>query len=222
MSTLQRAGPDAARILELPVMTQHTVDDATLHRRLDALCAEGWEISERFERDVRDRHFHPFVPADYDVVRKALLELRGRGRTFLEWGSATGVITIMADMMGFDACGIEIDASLVETARGLAKRHGSNAQFAAATFLPTGYVWHAGDGDDRMGTLGDLAPSGYLELGRPLDDFDIVFGYPWGGESPIMFDVMKRYGRRGALFLMHDTNEGVRSFVDGKETTGGR
>ncbi len=197
-------------------MTHTPLDDPALQARLDALCADGWAIWEEFDRTVREPGFHPFVPADYDVVRAALLTLRAPGLRFLEWGSASGIITIMADLMGFEACGIELDPSLVRTARTIAARHASSARFVAGSFLPTGYEWRARDGDTRTGTIGE-GPSGYLQLGLALDDFDLVFGYPWGGEKPLMLDVMQRYGRRGALLLLHDTNEGVRAYRDGKE-----
>lgn len=207
-------------------MTQHTADNATLgldaplEARLDALVADGWSVWERFDRDVREPDFHPFVPADYAVVRAALLSLRRslpmHAPRFLEWGSATGIITIMADMMGFDACGIELDASLVTTARAIAARHGSAARFVAGSFRPMGYRWRGNDGDSRTGTIGEGA-SGYLELGRALEDFDVVFGYPWGGEEPLMRDVMRQFGRRDALLLLNDTNEGVKVYRGGKE-----
>ena len=121
----------------------------------------------------------------------------------------------MADLMGFDACGIELDASLVETARKLATRHGSQARFVAGSFLPTGYEWRARDGDTRTGTIGE-GPSGYLQLGHALDDFDVVFGYPWGGEAPLMLDVMQQYGARDALLLLFDTNGGVNAYRGGR------
>jgi hypothetical protein len=197
-------------------VTQQRGDDATVHARLDALCAEGWAIWEHFDRTVREPGFHPFVAADYDAVRAALLRLRAPGRRFLEWGSATGVITIMADLMGFDACGIELDAALVATARRLATRHRSRARFVAGSFLPAGYRWRSPDGDTRTGTIGE-GPSGYLQLGRALEDFDVVFGYPWDGEAPLMQDVMRQYGRPDALLLLHDTNAGVRMYRGGRE-----
>jgi hypothetical protein len=199
-------------------------DDDALRARLDAVCAEGQAIWERFDRNVRERAFHPFVAADYEVVRAALLGLRaggaagarGREQRFLEWGSATGIITIMADLVGFDACGIEIDASLVETARAVAASHGSAARFVVGSFLPTGYVPRTPDGDSRTGTL-EEGPSGYLALGRALEDFDVVFGYPWGGEEPVMHDVMQRYGSPKAILLLYDASGEVRAFRGGRE-----
>ena len=197
-------------------VTKQAIDDPTLHVRLDALLAEGWAIWERFDRTVREPGFHPFVAADYDVVRAALLQLRAPGRRFLEWGSASGIITIMADLMGFDACGIELDASLVATARAVAARHGSGARFVAGSFLPAGYRWRSSDGDSRMGTITE-GVSGYLQLGQALEDFDLVFGYPWDGEAPLMRDVMQRYGRKDALLLLNDTVDGIVAYRGGHE-----
>jgi hypothetical protein len=190
------------------------VDDH-LRTRLDALCAEGWTLWDRFTEELGLDRFHPFVAADYDVVREALLKCRGPGLRFLEWGSATGVITVMADLVGFEAYGIELDADLVATARDLATKFDSPARFASASFLPEGYHWHASDGDDRTGTLG-AGPSGYLELGHSLDEFDVVFGYAWDGEEPVMRDIMKRYGRADALLLLHSASGGVSAWRGGR------
>ena len=189
--------------------------DPALRARLTALFDEGWEIWERFDREVRDKNWHPFIPADWEVVLDALLPLRAPGLRFLEWGSASGVITITADLLGFEAYGIELDADLVRVAEQLAARVGSNARFAAGSFLPTGYRWRSSDGDDRTGTIGD-GRSGYLELGHPLEDFDLVFGYPWDGEAPMMLDLMRRYGAPDARFLLNRPN-GVKIFQAGRE-----
>jgi hypothetical protein len=179
-----------------------TVLDPALARRIDEVCEEGWARWERFDREVRLHRFHPFVPADYNVVLPTLAELARPGLKFLEWGSAGGVITLIADLLGMQAYGIELDEKLVADARDLARTFGSRARFAAGSFLPMGYRWGERDGDGRLGTIGD-GSSGYLELGLPLDEFDLVFGYPWAGEEPIMLDVMKQYGRADALFLLY-------------------
>jgi predicted cobalt transporter CbtA len=96
--------------------------DPTLRARVHALIDEGAEIYDRFDREVRDQNWHPFVPGDYGGILQALLEFRapGGGLKFLEWGSATGVVVIMADLLGFEAYGIELDAGLVSIARSLA------------------------------------------------------------------------------------------------------
>ncbi len=186
-----------------------------LEARLAALREAGWELFDRFDHEVRDQRFHPFVAADYESVLEALIAQRAPGLTFLEWGSATGVITIMADLLGYDACGIELDASLVEIARTLATKFDSKARFVAGSFLPEGYEWKPRTGDGRLGTIGQ-GRSGYLELGRSLDDFDVVFGYPWQGEEAMMHDLMRCYGGAGARLMVHGTDRGVEVYRDGR------
>lgn len=195
-------------------MTFQSEMGSALRARLTALCVEGWALWDQFDEQVRQHHFHPFVAAEYDLVVDALMPHRGANLRFLEWGAATGVITIIADFLGFDAYGIELDLDLVVTARGLAKRFDSRAKFVAGSFLPTGYEWRPLDGDRRIGTLG-TGPSGYGELGHSLDEFDVVFGYPWDGERELMLDVMSRYGRDDATLLLNHVNNGVVAYRHG-------
>jgi hypothetical protein len=201
-------------------MTFQSEMDGALRARLTALCAEGWALWDRFDEEVREHHFHPFVAAEYDAVVDALMQHRGPGLRFLEWGAATGVITIIADLLGFDAYGIELEPDLVATARALAKKFDSRARFVAASFLPTGYQWRSRDGDRRTGTLG-TGVSGYRELGYGLDDFDVVFGYPWDGERELMLDLMNRYGRADATLLLNHVNDGVVAYRGGRKVAGG-
>jgi len=185
--------------------------DGALLARLAALGEEGGAIWRRFDREVRRVEFHPFVPADYERMLQLLLALRAPGLRFLEWGSATGVITIMADLLGFEAYGIELDPELVEIARGLAERFGSGARFAAGSFIPAGYEWKPRTGDARIGTIGQ-GVSGYAELGCALDDFDLVYAYPWDGEDPMMHDLLRARGRPGARLVLAGGAEGVRVY----------
>ena len=189
--------------------------DGAQNRRIDDLCEEGRPIWERFAREVREERWHPFVGADYDVVREVLMPLRGPGLRFLEWGSATGVITIMADMMGFEAYGIELDETLVEVARGLAECTQSKARFVDGSFIPLGWEWKPGDRDARLGTIGS-GRSGYIELERALMDFDVVYAFPWTGEEAMMVDLMRAHGNPEALLVLHDPQIQARIFRNGE------
>jgi len=192
--------------------------DPSASARIAALIEEGFEIFDHFDRTTREKAFHPFIAADYERVFEALLALQPTMRprphrpgppAFLELGSATGVITIMADLIGFDAAGIELDMSLVAIARQLATKYESRARFAGGSFLPTGYRWNGKSGDGRMGTIG-AGPSAYAELGRALDDFDLVYAYPWDGETPMLLDFARQYADPSAQLLIMDSVEGLR------------
>lgn len=191
--------------------------DPVLRATLAEIGEQGWEIWAEFDRSVRQNEWHPFVPADYERVLEALLVLRAPGLRFLEWGSATGVITIMADLLGYEAYGIELDEGLVKISVEMAARYGSGARFAAGSFLPAGYTWSPKDGDGRMGTVG-AGTSGYLQLGHPLDDFDLVYAFPWGGEEAMMHDLMRQYGGPAAGLLLNRVSGDVELFRRGKLT----
>ncbi len=205
-----RPSPDRAIAADLG-----TELDRELGARIDALCEEGRAFWHRFDAEVRQDEWHPFVAADYDAVRAALIGLRKPGRKFLEWGSATGVVTIMADLLGFDSYGIELDSSLVEVGRDLAARWHSDAQFAEGSFIPLGWEWNPSSGSGRLGTIG-RGPSGYLELGRALDDFDVIYAFPWMGEEPMMLDLMRCHGRADAYLLLHTSQNGTMIYRGGR------
>jgi hypothetical protein len=84
--------------------------------------------------------------------------------------------------------------------------------------MPTGYEWQSRDGDRRIGTLG-TGMSAYRELGYALDDFDVVYGYPWDGEMDLMLDLMNRYGRADAILLINHVTDGIVAYRGGREIT---
>lgn len=181
--------------------------EAALFGRLRDLCEEGLAIAARIDGS-RPAGWHSFVPADYDTVLQALLEIRQRGGRFLELGSATGVVAIMADLLGFEACGIEIAPELVSEARGLAERHFSAARFATGSYIPAGYRYVSTTGDTRMGTVAIGKPA-YEELEYELSDFDWVYAFPWPGETDVIRDVMRRSGAPRANLLLHGYSGGL-------------
>ena len=90
-----------------------------------------------------------FVPSDYAVVHGVLASLR-RGR-FEEWGSGIGIVTGLAEMLGFEAHGIELHPALADAARLLL------GDFGLSATIETG---------------------DYFQIDRPAD---VYFTYCWPG-----------------------------------------
>ena len=55
-----------------------------------------------------------------------------------------------------------------------------------------------------------------MKLGRALDDFDVVYAFPWMGEEPMMLDLMRCHGREDAHLLLHTTQNGTRMYRGGR------
>jgi hypothetical protein len=146
---------------------------------------------------------HGFVPSDYQtayrVLRSVVDEHFSSGGLFCEWGSGFGVVTCLAGMLGFDACGIEIRAELIEAARSLADDFDSDVQFFEGSFIPEGgeacfeasedYAWLTTEAHAHA----EVAP----------DDFDIIYAYPWPDEENFTAELFDRFARPGALLLTH-------------------
>lgn len=74
-----------------------------------------------------------FVPSDYELVWRVLGSVAGA--RFCEWGSGLGVVTGLAEIRGFAAHGIEINASLVVASRRLLASAGLAASIEQGDYL---------------------------------------------------------------------------------------
>ena len=181
-----------------------SIPSATLAELIDA----GSDVWDEFRARAYDR-FHRFIPCDHFAAYEALRKLRDRASTFVEFGSASGVVTIIADLLGFEACGIELEPHLVDRSIELAKRFHSRATFAEGSFVPPEYQDDIENlsADFHTPTTGACA---YDELGADLDEFDLVYAYPWPGEEDWLIEIVRRFGRSNALLLTYDAAEGFR------------
>lgn len=173
---------------------------------LDRLIREGCVAQDAFRSFAKDRH-HLFIPCDHHGAYETLRELRSRALTFVEFGSGAGVVTVMADLLGFEAYGIEIEPWLVNRSSEIAEQFGSSAIFAEGTFVPPAYQDEIEllSGDFLTPTNGAYA---FDELGLELSDFDLVFAYPWPGDEDWLVELMRRHARDDALLLTYDVCDG--------------
>jgi hypothetical protein len=178
----------------------------------DAIIASGQAMIARLEDESR-ASIPAFVPSDFSAVFRALEAIESHqlaaGRRFIEWGSGVGVVTCLASIVGFDAVGIEIEPSLVELARRLAAEFSVDVEFSCGSFVPDD-VDPSADLSGDVNWLSTTGPAGYDDLGLDIDDFDVVFAYPWPGEEQVIFDLFTDTAAVGALLLTFHGLEGVR------------
>ncbi len=174
------------------------------------------DANRRIEQFVHGRLDEPipgFVPCDFRRVFEGLRALSEQhlapGPSFLEWGSGFGVVACMAAELDFHACGIEINAALVDQSERLAEDHGVSVEFVCGSYVPVG-------GEDLVDELEDFTwiesggMDGYGLLGLDPDDFDVVFAYPWPGEERLVHDLFEEYASPGALLMTFNGVEDLR------------
>ncbi len=209
METQPEAGYDSAmlREIDMPKMI-----DARLSAQAKALLEEADRRIDAFTQRQDRRLIHNFVASDFRAVDACLQWIVEQhllaGRTFCEWGSGFGVVTMLAALRGFDACGIEVEPELVEQACQLAEDMEIPVQFAEGSVIPAG-------GDKLIGNIEEVdhididSPGGYDELGLDVSDFDLFFAFPWPGETQFWDKLFNRYAADGALLL---TYHGIEEF----------
>lgn len=180
-------------------------DEDLLLKEMHQLWAEADDIWVEYQEQDG---FGGFVSADYVAVYEALVRLRDRVDTVLEWGSGLGVVTIMASRLGFEAYGIEVEPVLVEHAEELSRQYAPEAQFAVGSFIPDDYQWGEELAGNPSRTETD-SRAAYDDLDMQPHDFDLVYAYPWPDEHGLYLDILRNHARENTLFLCYDAREGI-------------
>jgi len=155
------------------------------------------ERARRFiEQRAPESRIAEFQASNLWVAYLALQELLDRdlvaGRSFCEWGSGMGGVTCLAALLGFDACGIEIEPDLVTEARSLASDFQLPARFYDGSFKPSG----AYRGELAMGEV-------ERDLGFEPTRFDVVYVYPWPAEERVILELFDYGASSGSLLVTY-------------------
>jgi hypothetical protein len=103
--------------------------------------------------------------------------------------------------LGWDAIGIEAEPFLVDEARKFLAAEAIQAEIWHGNFLPPGSERLARQ-QSHHASLFHQIPSAYAEHDLQLDDFAVVFAYPWPGEDGFLKDVFAAYAAQGAILLV--------------------
>ena len=188
-----------------------------------ALIVDAQKRIDAFIEERLSDTLHSFVPSDFGLVYAALRQVadmhRAPGTMFCEWGSGAGVATCLAAMVGFEACGLEVEQELVELSRRLARDHRVHAAFCRGNFVPRAGQRIA----EQVGEMEWLAvggPDAHEEMDLEIDDFDLVFAYPWPGEEHVVERLFERFAANGALLMTYNGAEGIRLFRKRRQGSG--
>lgn len=183
--------PSSIDSLPIPAEIETRIDSA--RHRIEA-------FQDRWDRPQIEQ----FVAADYQLIYQALawiLESQSMiGRRFLEWGCGFAVVSALAAHLGLDAIGIEAESDLISEGKRTIAGWNAHVELIHGNFLPPGATSLAHE--STLPSLGHDVPCGYEQLDLDVDDFAIVYAYPWPGEDVFHESVFDRYAAFGALLLL--------------------
>ncbi|MFK7821367.1 MAG: hypothetical protein AB8G99_21810 [Planctomycetaceae bacterium] len=168
----------------------------------------------RAQAFIDENRVPAFVSCDFEPVYAALRSIRmanqAPGNVFCEWGSGFGIVASMANSLGFESYGIEIEGPLVDHARTLADEFDHRVQFVNGSFVPAGcehIVERAVQSD--VFWLNTEADDAYDSLEMEADDFDVIFAYPWPGEDDVITNLFEDCSAHGSLLVTYSYLDGV-------------
>ncbi len=181
-----------------------SIDMQEIEPEVASLIAQARERIQAFQDRWDQPQIEQFVASDYELVYRVLRwtvdERLLMGRRMLEWGCGFAVVAALASRLGLDAFGIEAEPVLLRQARGTIESFSAPVELIEGNFLPSGADVLSADPD--FPSLGHDTPSAYARMGLDLDDFSLVFGYPWPGEHVFHQAVFAKYGAPGALLVL--------------------
>ena len=104
------------------------------------------------------------------------------------------------DAAVFSADVLEAVDALIAEGRRTIEHWRASAELVHGNFLPRGAAELAED--PTLPSLGHRGQDGYAQLGLALDDFAIVYAYPWPGEDDFHESVFDQYAASGALLML--------------------
>ncbi|MEM6981269.1 MAG: class I SAM-dependent methyltransferase [Planctomycetota bacterium] len=148
-----------------------------------------------------------FVAADYELVYQALIHIKESqltiGSQFLEWGCGFAAVSVLAASLGYNAFGVEAEADLLphghRTVHDWTGELGGHVELFEGNFLPPGTSRLAED--PTLPSLHHPVADAYETLGLNIDDFAIIYSYPWPGEDDFHEAVFDATAARGAILL---------------------
>ena len=124
------------------------------------------------------------------------------------WRACTGSDHVTATYWTADANGGPRLPSLFLPAHD--REHELPVEFICGSYMPQGSEGLADASTSEFAWLETQGADGYEELGLDIEDFDLIYAFPWPGEEEFVHVLFDRYAAEGALLLTFNGVEDLR------------
>lgn len=186
-----------------PIELPGNLADRPISAEVGRLLDQSFAATQAFHDRLDSTKVEQFVASDHRLVYQTLHwidESRlSQGKRFIEWGCGFAVNACVAASLGWDVIAVEAEATLLDEAHKIVQLWQQPVELHHGNFLPA-HAERLAD-DPYLPSLGHEAESLYDRLDLQIDDFDIVFAYPWPGEEDFLEQVFLKHATSGALLV---------------------
>ncbi len=197
-------GPATARGTLEQIELPRSILDQPLDPATMTLISAAQDRIQTFQDRWDQPQIEQFVASDYELVQRVLTWVVSQhlmmGSRMVEWGCGFAVAAAIGSRLGLDVFGIESEAMLLKHARQTLADFDTPVELVQGNFLPRGAESLSHNPD--FPSLGHDVENAYELIGLDLDDFALVYGYPWPGEHVFHQAVFERYGATGGLLML--------------------
>ena len=173
--------------------------------RVSAFLADAETRRDEFYADGLGPRYYRYVPSDPLVVFHALAFLLKseflRDREFCELGCGFAIAAGMASLIGYRACGLEIEDPLAARAETLMQSWQLDVPIYRESYLPEGFESCEGYGGKDLIVPPDHLRSDYENF--EAHRIDLFFVYPWPDEEAFMRQLFAAIADEGSVLLMY-------------------
>ena len=182
----------------------------TLPVEFQAYFEEANQQIDTFFESERNKRYPTYIPCNALLVYEALRAILDQKLTFdtvfCEWGSGFGLVTGLAALLGYSACGVEIESELVDRSNKLLDQFGIEATILETSYVPEGFEEFSGI--DGAGLILQDAQAQDFEavyegMDYPLSEVDVFFVYPWPGDQEFMQQLFDAVAVEGSILLAY-------------------
>ncbi len=165
-----------------------------LPQEQENLISEAQILLQQFWDRWHQKPIEQYVACDFEYVARALFTLQERGlvdgSTFVSGGCGFGIVTGLASLLGWEAIGIEAEPFWSPRLENCLQRLQIPCEIWRAIFCPEEpSVWRT---VNRITHRCSIAFPAYESKDFDIDDFSIIFAYPWPGEEYFLESVLPR------------------------------
>lgn len=179
------------------------VSEGAWRRQVARVAIAADRAATRYFSEVRTPTKR-FVPSRLDDIAEALravLPPVSGCRRLVALGCGLGAELLLAQALGYEAVGVEIDAELARRAAELAAEMGTSVRVVSGNFIPPGFAFSPSAASIRNESFADEGP--YVGAEAGLQTCEVWVATPWPSTESVIVELFSALAAPSAILVIY-------------------